>query len=128
MPEAVVESVALRANERERADARDATYDEAPGRREGERPGVPLVEPDAPASWVDAVVTLLAIVIFGLGWALFELNGAEQAMRDYDLPRAETRLAALAPDAAAGAPGALPHAEIPWTIGPNASSGASSTR
>ena len=35
-------------------------------------------------SWVDALVTLLAIVLFGLGWALVELERAEPAGNGYD--------------------------------------------
>jgi hypothetical protein len=35
-------------------------------------------------SWVDAVVTLLAIVLFGLGWVLVELEGAGPPVNDYD--------------------------------------------
>jgi hypothetical protein len=35
-------------------------------------------------SWVDAVVTLLATVVFGLGWALVELERADPAQDRYD--------------------------------------------
>ena len=35
-------------------------------------------------SWVDAVVTLLATVVFGLGWALVELERADAGQDRYD--------------------------------------------
>jgi hypothetical protein len=35
-------------------------------------------------SWVDAVVTLLATIIFGLGWVLVELERAEPPVNRYD--------------------------------------------
>ena len=46
-------------------------------------------ETDAPRkapteSWVDAVVTLLATVVFGLGWALVELERADPIQDRYD--------------------------------------------
>jgi hypothetical protein len=35
-------------------------------------------------SWLDAVVTLLATVVFGLGWALVELERADPVQDRYD--------------------------------------------
>ena len=40
-------------------------------------------------SWVDAVVTLLATVVFGLGWALVELERADPPSNRYDAIAAE---------------------------------------
>lgn len=37
-----------------------------------------------PESWVDAVVTLLATILFGLGWALVELERADPVGDRYD--------------------------------------------
>jgi hypothetical protein len=41
----------------------------------GERPA---------GSWVDAIVTLLSIVVFGLGWAIVELERADPVQDRYD--------------------------------------------
>ena len=35
-------------------------------------------------SWVDATVTLLATIVFGLGWAVVELEGADPLQAGYD--------------------------------------------
>lgn len=35
-------------------------------------------------SWVDATVTLLATIVFGLGWAVVELEGADPLEAGYD--------------------------------------------
>jgi hypothetical protein len=35
-------------------------------------------------SWVDATVTLLATIVFGLGWAVVELEGADPVQAGYD--------------------------------------------
>lgn len=47
-------------------------------------------------SWVDAVVTLLATVIFGLGWALVELERADPPLNRYDAAASEMWIAAVA--------------------------------
>jgi hypothetical protein len=44
-------------------------------------------------SWVDAFVTLFAIVLVGLGWALVELEGADRAANRYVPPVSEMRVA-----------------------------------
>jgi hypothetical protein len=40
-------------------------------------------------SWVDAVVTLLATLVFGLGWTLVELERAEPPLNRYDSAEAD---------------------------------------
>lgn len=47
-------------------------------------------------SWVDAVVTLLATVIFGLGWVLVELERAAPPPNRYDAATSEMWIAAVA--------------------------------
>lgn len=47
-------------------------------------------------SWVDAVVTLLATVVFGLGWALVELERAEPTPNRYAAVASEMWVAAVA--------------------------------
>jgi len=47
-------------------------------------------------SWVDAVVTLLATVIFGLGWVLVELERADPPLNRYDAAASEMWIAAVA--------------------------------
>ena len=47
-------------------------------------------------SWIDAVVTLLATVIFGLGWVLVELERADPPLNRYDAAASETWIAAVA--------------------------------
>ena len=46
-------------------------------------------------SWVDAVVTLLATVVFGLGWALVELERADPPSNRYDAIAAEMWVATV---------------------------------
>lgn len=40
-------------------------------------------------SWVDAVVMLLATVVFGLGWVLVELERADPPLNRYDAAASE---------------------------------------
>ena len=47
-------------------------------------------------SWVDAVVTLLATIIFGLGWVLVELERAEPPVNRYDAAVSTAWVAAVA--------------------------------
>jgi hypothetical protein len=47
-------------------------------------------------SWVDAVVTLLATVVFGLGWVLVELERADPPPNRYDAAASEMWIAAVA--------------------------------
>jgi len=47
-------------------------------------------------SWVDAVVTLLATVIFGLGWTLVELERADPPSNRYAATASEMWVAAVA--------------------------------
>jgi len=47
-------------------------------------------------SWVDAAVTLLATVIFGLGWVLVELERADPPLNRYDAAASEMWIAAVA--------------------------------
>ncbi len=54
---------------------------------EGDRDGEKVAERPSESrseSWVDAVVTLLATVVFGLGWALVELERADPIQDRYD--------------------------------------------
>ena len=59
-------------------------------------------------SWVDALVTLLAIVVFGLGWGLVELARAEHLQDRYDA-------ALLVAWSSAENPGAWSEGREPWT-------------
>jgi hypothetical protein len=47
-------------------------------------------------SWVDAVVTLLATLVFGLGWVLVELERADPPPNRYDAATSEMWIAAVA--------------------------------
>ena len=49
--------------------------------------------PDARSSWVDAVVTLLATILFGLGCTLVELERAQLLENGYAGPTAGERVA-----------------------------------
>ncbi len=64
-------------------------------------------------SWVDAVVTLIAVVIFGLGWALFELDGAESRVSDYDPDFSTLRMASI--DSSIDTPDGAGYGEAIWT-------------
>ena len=46
-------------------------------------------------SWVDAVVTILATVVFGLGWALVELERADPPLNRYGAITSEMWVAAV---------------------------------
>jgi hypothetical protein len=43
-----------------------------------------------PDSWIDAIVTLLATIVFGLGWTLVELERAEPPLNRYDTAASQT--------------------------------------
>ncbi len=47
-------------------------------------------------SWVDAVVTLLATLVFGLGWVLVELERADLPLNRYDAATSEMWIATVA--------------------------------
>lgn len=47
-------------------------------------------------SWVDAVVTLLATMIFGLGWVLVEVERADPPRNGYDAAISRTWIGAVA--------------------------------
>jgi hypothetical protein len=47
-------------------------------------------------SWVDAAITLLATILFGLGWTLVELERAEPPLNRYDAAASEMWVAAVA--------------------------------
>ena len=47
-------------------------------------------------SWVDAVATLLATIVFGLGWVLVELKRAEPPVNRYDAAVSTAWVAAVA--------------------------------
>lgn len=47
-------------------------------------------------SWVDAIVTVLATIVFGLGWALVELERADLPLSRYDTATSEIGVAAIA--------------------------------
>ena len=47
-------------------------------------------------SWVDAVVTILATIVFGLGWVLVELERADPPLNRYDAAASEMWVAAVA--------------------------------
>ena len=47
-------------------------------------------------SWVDAVATLLATIVFGLGWVLVELERAEPPVNRYDAAVSTAWVAAVA--------------------------------
>ncbi len=47
-------------------------------------------------SWVDAAITLLATIIFGLGWTLVELERADPPLNRYDAAASEMWIAAVA--------------------------------
>jgi len=47
-------------------------------------------------SWVDALVTRLATVVFGLGWVLVELERADPPPNRYDAVTSEMWIAAVA--------------------------------
>jgi len=46
-------------------------------------------------SWVDALVTLLATIVFGLGWTLVELERADSPLNGYDAADSKSRAAAV---------------------------------
>jgi len=46
-------------------------------------------------SWVDALVTLLATIVFGLGWTLVELERADSPLNGYDAADSKNRVAAV---------------------------------
>ncbi len=50
---------------------------------------------EAEDSWLDALVTLLAVIVFGLGWVLVELERAELPANRYDAAESTLALAAL---------------------------------
>lgn len=45
-------------------------------------------------SWVDALVTILATIVFGLGWAWVELERADPLLNRYDATASEMWVAA----------------------------------
>ena len=47
-------------------------------------------------SWVDAAITLLATIVFGLGWTLVELERADPPLNRYDAAASEMWVAAVA--------------------------------
>lgn len=47
-------------------------------------------------SWVDALVTILATIVFGLGWALVEFERADPLLNRYDATASEMWVAAVA--------------------------------
>jgi len=47
-------------------------------------------------SWVDAAITLLATIVFGLGWMLVELERADSPLNRYDAAASEMWVAAVA--------------------------------
>jgi hypothetical protein len=47
-------------------------------------------------SWVDAAITLLATIVFGLGWTLVELERADPPLNRYDAAASEMWIAAVA--------------------------------
>jgi len=67
-----------------------------------------------PDSWVDAVVTLIAVVIFGLGWVLVELEGAEAPAADYDAAMAVEAVWVASLDSV-GEPWNPSYSETGWT-------------
>ena len=88
-------------NEKHEQDAWMANDDDrvagAHGAVEGGRGGAKSGRRSRPQdSWVDAIVTLLATIVFGLGWTLIELERADPPLTGYDAAASELWVAAVA--------------------------------